>query len=294
MYVHEPPNVQKGAAVVVAMHGCTQNAAAYVSAGWNDIADKQGFVVVYPEQSSANNSTQCFRWYDPAHTTRDKGEAKAIAAMVTNAKTKYGSTKAYVTGLSAGGAMTSVMLATYPDLFEAGAVFSGIAYDCATSQLDAYSCMNPGKDKTPEQWAALVPKTANPPRVSIWHGSSDYTVAPKNAEESVRQWLGVNGIDESNPTTETVGKATHTIYGGGKVESWIVQGMGHGTPVAPKSSCGTAGAYILDEDLCSSQKAAEFFGLAPSAFPSGTSSSSSGASSGTGSSTSPTDPSDCN
>ena len=123
--------------------------------------------------------------------------------LLSEAISKYGSEKAYVTGLSAGGAMTAVMLATYPDLFEAGAVFSGIAYDCATSQIDAYSCMS-GKTKTADQWAALEPKTEHPPRVSIWQGDADWTVRPANADDLVQQWAGVNGIDTSTRTDFTV------------------------------------------------------------------------------------------
>jgi poly(hydroxyalkanoate) depolymerase family esterase len=286
MYVHAPAS-GKATAVVVAMHGCTQSAQAYAAAGWNEVADAAGFVVVYPEQTSSNNSTQCFRWWDAAQITRGKGEARSVAAMVEYAKTTYGATHAYVTGLSAGAAMTAVMLATYPDLFDAGAIMAGLPYACATSQSDAYSCMNPGKDKAPSAWGALVPKVAGAgaPRVSIWHGDADYTVRPTNLAALVRQWTDVNGISDKPSATGKVGKATHDEYrdpsGVVRVESWSIAGMSHGVAIDPKGGCGTAGAYVLDEALCSTRKTASFFGLiAPDAVTPGGSSGTSGTSGG--------------
>lgn len=266
MFVHAPQH-GKATAVVVAMHGCTQGASDYVAAGWNQVADRAGFVVVYPEQTTANSFEKCFRWYEKGQIERGAGEASSIAAMTAYAKTQYGATHAYVTGLSAGAAMTAVMLATYPDVFEAGAIMAGLPYACATSQTDAYSCMSPGREKTSEAWAALVPSVAgaSAPRVSIWHGDADYIVAPKNEAELVKQWTGVAKVPMTSPASETVGGATHAQYkdasGVVRVESWLVKGMSHGVALDPKSGCGTAGAYLLDEGVCSTEKAASFFGL---------------------------------
>ena len=291
MFVHLPPS-GTATSVVVAMHGCTQNANAYVAAGWNDIADANGFAVVYPQQTSANNIQTCFRWYDQANITRDGGEAKSIASMTKFALTTFGASKAYVTGLSAGAAMTAVMLASYPDLFAAGAIMSGLPYACATSQLDAYSCMSPGKDKTPSAWGALVPKVtgAGAPRVSIWQGASDHTVNPANLDALVRQWTNVNGVAATATSTETVGKATHDSYADGAgnvlVDSWLVTGMAHGVSIDPSNGCGTAGAYVLDEGLCSTAQAASFFGIATASVPPGSTTSSSSSSSSSSGATS--------
>jgi hypothetical protein len=160
------------------------------------------------------------------------------------------------------------MLATYPDVFAAGAVMSGLPYGCAHSTSDAYTCMNPGKNQSASAWASAARAGDSGyggpwPRVSIWHGSSDYTVAEANAADSVLQWTGVNGIAATAAVTETVGKATHTEYkdssGRTLVERWSISGMGHGTPVDPSHGCGTAGAYILDVGLCSTKLAWAFF-----------------------------------
>jgi poly(hydroxyalkanoate) depolymerase family esterase len=268
MFVHAPAG-GKASAVVVAMHGCTQGASDYVNAGWSTLADRAGFAVVYPEQTTANSFQKCFRWYEKGQIERGAGEAASIAAMTAYAKSQYGATHAYVTGLSAGAAMTAVMLATYPDIFEAGAIMAGLPYACATSQTDAYSCMSPGRDKTPEAWAALVPTVAgaSPPRVSIWHGDADYVVRPMNETELVKQWTGVAGMATAAPVmvAEAATGVTHAEYkdstGVVRVESWLVKGMSHGVALAPKAGCGTAGAYLLDEGVCSTEKAAAFFGL---------------------------------
>lgn len=267
MYVHAPAALHAGAPVVVALHGCTQSASAYAGAGWNAVADAHGFLVVYAEQSPQNDATRCFRWWDAAHTSRDKGEAKSIRSMVDYARAKYGAKDAFVTGLSAGGAMTAVMLATYPDVFRAGAVMSGLPYHCASSQSEAYTCMS-GKSETAAAWKALLPALAqaNPPRVAIWHGSADYLVRESNAEALVLQWTAAHGIKSAPSASEKVGAATHDTFrderGIVAVERWVVDGMSHGVALDPKKGCGTAGAYLLDVGVCSTERTAAFFGIA--------------------------------
>ncbi|MBX3186107.1 MAG: PHB depolymerase family esterase [Labilithrix sp.] len=266
MFVHVPARTSAGA-VVVALHGCTQSARAYVAAGWNEVADRAGFVVVYPEQSSANNLNRCFNWFEPGDTAREAGEARSIASMTEHAKSTYGASRAFVTGLSAGAAMTAVMLATYPDLFEAGAIMAGIPYACASSMNDAFSCMSPGKDRDPTAWSALLPNAtaSSPPRVSIWHGAADWTVRPSNMTQLVRQWSAVNAVSEEPTTTTTEGRATHAEHrdasGVTRVESWSIEGMGHGVALAPRDGCGKAGAFMVDAGVCSTTRAATFFGL---------------------------------
>jgi len=277
MYVHAPSSAPK--AVVLALHGCTQSASDYVSTGWNEVGDREGLVIVYGEQTTTNNSTKCFRWWDASQIAAGGGEAESLANMVRAAREKYGVTRSFVTGLSAGGAMTTVMLAAYPDLFEAGAIMAGLPYKCATSQLDAYTCMS-GRSRSADEWAALVQKAsgAGAPRVSVWQGDADYTVRPSNRDEIVKQWTKVNGLDDKPSESTKEGPAEHDTYrdtnGTVRVESWTIAKMGHGVALDPKSGCGKAGAYELDVGLCSTTHAAAFFlgtssGGAPSASSSG-------------------------
>jgi poly(hydroxyalkanoate) depolymerase family esterase len=270
MYTYVPTGVPANAPLVVAMHGCTQSAAIYADAGWNDLADVEKIYVVYPEQSSSNNSESCFNFFQDADATRDQGEALSIKQMVDWMKTKYSidANKVYVTGLSAGGAMTAVMLATYPDVFAAGAVMSGIPYGCAHSASDAYTCMNPGKTESAATWGSYA-KAGYPsyagtyPRLAVWHGQSDSTVNESNAADLVAQWTALIGISQTPDATNTVNGATHTIYndGSGKtlVERYSIPGMNHGTALDPSHGCGVATAYMLDEGICSTALAWAFF-----------------------------------
>lgn len=280
MYKYVPAGVPANAPLVVALHGCTQTASAYQGAGWNALADVLKFYVVYPEQKSANNSSSCFNWFELGDIARGQGEALSIKQMVDNMKANHSinSGRVFVTGLSAGAAMTGVMAATYPDVFAGAAIMAGLPYKCATSMSAAFTCMSPGVDKTPAQWGDLVRSAysgyAGPwPKISIWHGTSDYTVAVMNATEQMQQWTNVHGIDQTADVSETVAGYPHKVYkdsaGNARVETYELTSMGHGTAVDPQftfpgssAGCGTAGAYLLDVNICSTWYAATFFGLA--------------------------------
>jgi len=280
MYKYVPAGVPANAPLVVALHGCTQTASAYQGAGWNALADVLKFHVLYPEQKSGNNASSCFNWFEVGDIARGQGEALSIKQMVDKMKADHSidASRVFVTGLSAGAAMTGVMAATYPDVFAGAAVMAGIPYKCATSMTSAFSCMSPGADKTPAQWGDLVRGAysgySGPwPKVSLWHGTSDYTVATMNLAEQMQQWTNVHGIDQTVDVSETVAGFPHKVYkdssGNARVETYELTSMGHGTPVDPQFSfpgssvgCGTAGAYILDVNICSTWYAASFFGLA--------------------------------
>jgi poly(hydroxyalkanoate) depolymerase family esterase len=275
MFKYVPPGLPANAPLVVAMHGCSQSAASYdAETGWQMLAQRWQFALLLPQQQSANNSSTCFNWFEAGDTARGSGEALSIKQMVDRMRTDHASDPArvYVTGLSAGGAMTAVMLAAYPEVFAGGAIVAGLPYRCATSQSAAFSCMNPGTDLTPVQWGdkvrAASSHTGAWPIVSIWHGDGDYVVRPANLTESMQQWTNVHGIDQTADVSDTVGGFPHRVYkdagGTPRVETYTITGMGHGTPVDPgtgETQCGTAGAYILDVNLCSSYYIGHFWSL---------------------------------
>lgn len=281
LYVYVPAGLPAGAPLVVALHGCTQTASDYTRAGWNDLADDWGFAVAYPQQRTANNSNRCFNWFEPGDIARGSGEAKSIASMVGKLVDTYDldPEHVFVTGLSAGGAMTSVLLATYPDVFAAGAVMAGIPYGCAKSVGAAFGCMSPGSSLSAAAWADKVFLASSGvtdvyPRVSIWHGTKDATVAPANADAQVLQWTAVHDTDATADDVEPLGSATRSVYldddGRVVVEKIMIGGMGHGTAVDPGTdtgACGSAGAYILDVGICSTHHAGRFFGLDPAETP---------------------------
>ncbi|MEV0807325.1 PHB depolymerase family esterase [Micromonospora sp. NPDC050200] len=283
MYAYRPDGLPANAPAVVLLHGCTQNASGYfANSGWQKYADLWKFALIVPQQSSANNASSCFNWFEIGDTTRGQGEALSIKQMVDYARTSYSvdPSRIFVSGLSAGGAMSAVMLATYPDVLAAGSVIAGLPYRCATSTTTAYSCMNPGVDKTPAQWGDLVRGAysgyaGRRPRVAIWHGTSDTTVVPMNATESRDQWTNVLGVSQSPTSTASLpGGTSLEGYGNDAVRLYRVSGMGHGTPVDPGSAadqCGTATSYFLDT-ICSAYRDALFFGLDGGVTPSPTAS----------------------
>lgn len=272
MYAYRPDGLPAHAPLVVALHGCTQDANAYyTNSGWKKFADQWNFAVIFPQTSSANAANACFNWFLTGDTSRGQGEPASIKQMIDYSVANYGSDTArvFVTGLSAGGAMSAAMLATYPDVFAAGSVVAGVPYRCATSQTTAYTCMYSAVSKTPQQWGDLVRAgysgySGPRPRVSIWHGSSDAVVVPANGTELRDQFTNVAGVSQTPTSTSSLPAGTTlSVYGTDAVRLYQVANMGHGTPVDPGTGadqCGTAAAYFLDT-ICSAYRDALFFGL---------------------------------
>lgn len=270
LFLHEPAGLGANVPLVVALHGCSQTADAYQAAGWNALADQHRFLVAYPQVTS---NGACFDWFSSNQQTRSGPQVTSMLQMVQHLVATKGvdPSRVFVTGLSAGGAMAEVLLAVTPDVFSRGQVVAALPFACATSQLQGFTCMSSPPNRTPAQWGALV-RTASgsnaAPRVTIWHGTSDGTVAHANLQEQVDQWTDVNAIDATADGTSTVGIATRREFknaaGITLVESWSLSGMSHGQPLDAASGCGTAAPFMLDVGVCSSRFAAEFFGLTTS------------------------------
>ncbi|MBL3667692.1 PHB depolymerase family esterase [Streptomyces sp. M2CJ-2] len=278
MYVYRPASLAAKPAVVFALHGCSQNAQMYAdNSGLPELADRHGFLVVFAETTFSNHMNKCFNWYQTTDIRRGQGEAASIRQMAAHAVSAYGADagRTYVTGLSAGGAMTSVMLAMYPDVFQAGAVVAGLPYGCAGDVMAALKCMDPGVDLTPDQWAKRVrdahPSWSGPwPRVAVWHGDNDPTVVPLNADELRDQWTALHGLSQKPTRTSVIGpnSTRHEEYaaadGSVAVEVNRVPKIGHATPVDPGSGpqqCGSTGTANFQASICSSHWIAQFFGL---------------------------------
>ena len=210
MLTYAPDHLPSRPALVVALHGSTQSAAKYdLGAGWSTLADQHGFVLLMPEQGRNNNPNCSFNWFLPGDITRDEGEACSIAQMVEKAVLDFNidRKRIFIAGLSAGGAMTLAMLATYPDLFAAGAVVAGLPYGGATNLQEALRGMFQDSDRSSRELGDLVraaaPATTHWPRLSVWHGSADRTVKPSNAGEIVKQWLDLHGLPAA-PMSEQI------------------------------------------------------------------------------------------
>ncbi|MFN0250303.1 MAG: PHB depolymerase family esterase [Kofleriaceae bacterium] len=276
MYEYVPAGLTSGRPIVVVLHGCTQTAANMEAAGWNTLAEAYKFTVVYPEQSTSNNPIRCFNWAgeygDPANLVRGQGENQSIIQMIDRAISTHSAdaSRVYVVGFSAGGAFASVLAATWPDRFAGVSIMAGIPYRCATTVNGAYSCQSPGVTKTAAAWGDLVrgSRTGPYPRIQIWHGASDTTVVPANADELVKQWTNAMGIDATADQTETINGATRNAYTSGgtvMIETYRVPSMGHAVASGSDTAgaCpSTIGTYFSNRGGCATLRAATFFGLA--------------------------------
>jgi poly(hydroxyalkanoate) depolymerase family esterase len=268
MFQYLPGGLKPGAALVVILHGCGQTAAGYdLGAGWCQLADALGFAVLAAEQKAVNNPHTCFDWFNPEDITRDSGEAASIAAMVRTMiqAHRLDARRVFITGLSAGGAMTSVMLATYPELFAGGAIIAGLAYGAAQNVRDALESMRSAPLRLPAQWGDLVRAASNHtgpwPRISIWHGALDTTVNINNAQAVAAQWADLHGLSLADARQELVDGAVRVGWGD-QLEVYTLATVGHGTPI-DSGDLGQPGPFILEAGISSSRRIAQFWGLAP-------------------------------
>jgi len=259
--------------LVVALHGCTQTAAGFdAGTGWSELAAVHGFAVLLPEQQRANNPNLCFNWFEPGDARRRTGEPLSIAQMIDHlvAQGQVDPERIYVTGLSAGGAMTSIMLATYPEKFAGGAILAGLPHGAATSvqeafqQMRAYTPSSRTDGRTVREAAGHGPDW---PAVAIWHGTADTVVDYSNAEGIVRQWQEIHGVSGPASVEDIVDGHPHRAWrdGSGRIviEEYRVLGMGHGVPLsaAGDCACGETGAFMLEAGISSTLHSARSWGL---------------------------------
>ncbi len=184
----------------------------------------------------------------------------------------------HVTGLSAGGAMASAMLAAYPDVFASGAIIAGLPFGVATNPREALHAMMHGSALSAPELGDLVRNASKHdgvwPKISVWHGSADRTVAPANADAIVRQWLDLHGLPAAAMSKGEVDGYPREVWwnadGRTLVESYTITSMAHGTPLglaANEERYGVEGAFLIEAGISSSYHIAGFFGLDRSAAP---------------------------
>jgi poly(hydroxyalkanoate) depolymerase family esterase len=275
MFTFAPDNLQPAPGLVVVLHGCGQSAAGYdLGAGWSTLAKHYGFALLMPQQQPLNNANGCFNWFNPEDTARDRGEAGSIRQMIARAVKDIGidRERIFVTGLSAGGAMTSVMLATYPEIFAGGAIIAGLPFGVASNVREALSGMFQSPSRPASELGVLVRGASSHkgpwPKLSVWHGSADRTVNPANANEIVKQWLDVHQLPAAPMSEGTVNGYPRQVWwnteGETIIESYTITDMAHGTPLGIGDNdkrYGTQGAFLIEAGISSSYQIANFFGL---------------------------------
>lgn len=297
LFVYAPEGVPVGVPLVVALHGCTQEAAAVdAETGLTALADTVPFVVAFPQQRDANNERRCFNFFASDDNRPGRGESASIMAMIDLVEARFETDpeRVYVLGLSAGGGMTAVVLANHPQRFAGGAVIAGVPYACnrpgglssplwfllrafvGDAAAASYACGIFGyvpSARSPESWGDAVRDVAGRaddwPLVSLWHGEADATVHPANLDELVAQWTNVHGIDIVPETVETIAGAERRVFADTsavpRVEAWRISDYPHAWPVDAEAEpvpCGSpVPPNIEDADLCAVQRIARFWGL---------------------------------
>ncbi len=241
-HVFVPEALPKGSALVIVLHGCTQDAERYDSgSGWSELAARHGFALLYPEQRAANNSHLCFNWFEPGDTRRDGGEAQSILQMIDHVAERHAidRKRIFVTGLSAGGAMAATMLAVAPDVFAGGAVIAGLPHGVASGVPQALERMRGQGLPSSATLTELVRKASGHggpwPRLQVWHGTADAVVVPANGEALVAQWRPLHGLSAAPSRQEAVGPHLRRVWlddsGKAAIEHYAIRGLGHGLPL---------------------------------------------------------------
>ncbi|MBC6459364.1 PHB depolymerase family esterase [Actinomadura sp. HBU206391] len=245
MHLYVPNNVAARPPIVVAVHYCTGSGPAFYSGTeFASLADRYGFIVIYP---SATRSGNCFDVSSPQALRHDGGsDPVGIVSMVRYVEQRHNGDPAqvYVTGASSGAMMTNVLLGAYPDVFKAGAAFMGVPFGCfATTDGSSWNsaCANGQLIKTAQQWgdqarAAYPGYSGSRPRMQVWHGTEDSTLRYPNFGEEIKQWTNVHGVSQTPSfTDQPQPNWTRTRYGGSgvnaPVEAISIQGVGHSLPL---------------------------------------------------------------
>jgi poly(hydroxyalkanoate) depolymerase family esterase len=237
--------------LVLMLHGCIQSADDFAAGTqMNRLADAWGFLVVYPEQASGANASRCWNWFRTQDQLRDGGEPAILAGIVRSvaADQPVDPARIFVAGLSAGAAMAIILGETYPELFAAVGVHSGLPYAAAHDVPSALAAMKgrgilgrphlPGTPDDPRR------PTRHAVPVIVFHGDRDHTVQHSNGEHIVQQArhaqaaqvmdqdLPLGRLKTRTDTGSTGGRRfSRTVHtdpsGRPRVETWTLHGAGH-------------------------------------------------------------------
>jgi poly(hydroxyalkanoate) depolymerase family esterase len=273
--------------LVVMLHGCKQNPDDFAAGtGMNELAREQGFLVLYPAQAQQQNAMSCWNWFKHNHQQRGRGEPALLAGMIQSITSSYAvdARRVYVAGLSAGGAMAAIAAQTYPELFAAVGIHSGLPHGSAQDVMTAMSVMKSGHagegplhsqavvSDTGEAMSAL--QAAHVPAI-VFHGDSDTTVHPRNGEQVIaaaletarRQGEPIDGAAlprVEQGVAERGRRYTRSTYasadGAVLAEHWVVHGAGHAW-----SGGNPRGSYTDPHGPDASQEMLSFFMAHPKA-----------------------------
>ena len=223
--------------LVVMLHGCNQDPDDFArGTNMNAIAEAHGVMVAYPAQTASANPSTCWNWFNPADQMRGGGEPSIIAGITLDIVSEFGieRDRVYVAGLSAGGAMSAVMGETYPDLYAAVGIHSGLPYRSANDVVSAFAVMHGDASRSSQLRPAVPTKSVSVVRTIVFHGSEDRIVHPCNADKIVDAVSrNIGGVNAENQHGRSPGGLAYTRSiirspeEAGMVEFWLIDGIGH-------------------------------------------------------------------
>jgi poly(hydroxyalkanoate) depolymerase family esterase len=227
--LYVPPQAgERALPLVVMLHGCTQDPDDFAAGtGMNEAARRSGCFVLYPAQTAQANPQRCWNWFKHSHQERGRGEPALLAAMTRHVMARHDidPARVYVAGLSAGGAMAAILGSTYPDLYAAAGVHSGLAAGAARDLPSALAAMRTGG-------AAAASGRADLPTI-VFHGDADATVHPDNGQHVITASAARAIGDPEVHRQRAAGgrdytRRVHRAAGGAVLaEHWVVHGSGH-------------------------------------------------------------------
>jgi poly(hydroxyalkanoate) depolymerase family esterase len=242
--------------LVLMLHGCTQSPDDFAAGTrMNVLAEAQTFLVAYPEQARSANVSKCWNWFHPTDQRRDEGEPSLIAGITRQIQGDFNVLPGavYVAGLSAGGAAAAIMGSTYPELYAAIGVHSGLACGAASDLPSALAAMRHG---------GATAKSGSSERIIptiVFHGDKDATVNVVNAGQVIAQSKGYADLSKNVSYGETGGRRyTRTTlsrgFGPAVLEEWVLHGAGHAW-----SGGSAAGSYTDPAGPDASREMIRFF-----------------------------------
>lgn len=258
------PQGPKG--LIIMLHGCSQDPDDFATGtDMNAVAQRHGLAVAWPAQTRDHNGASCWNWFAPANQARGMGEPAILAGLARGLTREFALDRknVFVAGLSAGGAMAVILAETYPDVFSAAGVHSGLARGAASNVMSALSAMRSGATPPAAQRrrrpAAVTGRTV---RRIVFQGDSDSAVHPSNAPLIVQAAVGTR-----EPARVTEASASGRAYlrteyalpdGTADVELWLIKGAGHAW-----SGGKSAGSYTDPRGPDASAEMVRFFLAAP-------------------------------
>jgi poly(hydroxyalkanoate) depolymerase family esterase len=211
------------------LHGCTQNPDDFAAGTrMNALAEAQTFLVAYPGQPQSANMQKCWNWFNAADQQRGRGEPSLIAGIALEVVKEFSAdpSRVYAAGLSAGGAAAAIMAATYPDVFAAIGVHSGLPCGAASDMPSAFAAMNGSGSVTALQDGPGVPTI-------VFHGDADKTVKPVNGDRVIAVAMPGASLSRTATRGRTEGGMAFTrtvrtdASGHAMLEHWALHGAGH-------------------------------------------------------------------